>query len=138
MKLCSIEGCGKKHASKGYCKNHVWRFRKYGNAQEPLKKAPNGSGYLDLYGYRIITIGKRRDMKEHRYVMEQHLGRRLTKYENVHHINGNRADNRIENLELWNIQQPPGQRIEDKIAWAKEILAQYNDVNYDTYAWDNK
>src|SRR5699024_11160107 len=62
---------------------------------------------------------------EHRLIMSEMLGRQLRKGENVHHINGKRCDNRPENLELWNTTQPSGQREEDKIKWAKEILGMY-------------
>lgn len=47
---------------------------------------------------RIVINGKR--VQEHRYIMEQHLGRKLTKVEVVHHINEDKRDNRIENLEI--------------------------------------
>ncbi len=66
-----------------------------------------------------------RTIAEHRHVMEQILGRPLRPGEEVHHKNGQRGDNRPENLELWSHSQPPGQRVEDKIAWAREFLAEY-------------
>jgi hypothetical protein len=57
--------------------------------------------------------------------MEVQLGRPLLSDENVHHVNGDRADNSLDNLERWTCSQPSGQRILDKIEWAVGLLRQY-------------
>lgn len=56
---------------------------------------------------------------EHRYVMAQHLGRPLEAHENVHHVDGSKTNNSLENLELWSRSQPSGQRVGDLHARAQ-------------------
>jgi hypothetical protein len=71
-----------------------------------MKVAPGTPGAKN-YGCRTNW------MLEHRYVMQQVLGRPLEANENVHHKNGRRDDNRPENLELWKRSQPAGVRSHD-------------------------
>jgi hypothetical protein len=126
MKLCCVPDCGRPFEARDRCQTHYQRLvRGIANPDGPIKpRVADGAGAITAEGYRIRTADGRRIM-EHRLVMEQVLGRRLLPGENVHHINGVRADNRPENLELWVTAQPSGQRVEDLVAWAEEVLRRY-------------
>lgn len=93
---CAIEGCNKPHKAQGFCDLHYQRFQQYG---DPLftKINPHGQGTIVPDGYKKITINGQRIL-EHRYVMEQHIGRKLKRTEIVHHIDGNRINNVLSNL----------------------------------------
>lgn len=120
---CSIDGCELRSNCKSLCVMHYTRLKRSGEVG-PAGKISDGSYGENRDGYRrIIVDGKR--ILEHRAIMQDILGRDLIKGENVHHKNGDRMDNRPENLELWSSSQPPGQRIEDKVSWAISILNLY-------------
>jgi len=125
-KVCVYEGCGRKHLAKGYCQSHYQQYKR-GQEMRPIKDISLGSGkpFYNRDGYLCVRIGGKYKFV-HRLVMQEILGRELLPYENVHHINGIRDDNRPENLELWVTRQPKGQRVQDLVKWAKEILDKYD------------
>lgn len=118
----------KESSRRSYCK-------KKGISLSDLRtKRKQGEGHLKKNGYRVLNIkghpnscSKKGWIYEHVVVMSKNLNRPLTKGEAVHHKNGIKHDNRIENLELWSRSHPPGQRISDKIDWCIEFLNKYLD-----------
>ncbi|WP_420717003.1 HNH endonuclease [Streptomyces sp. H27-H5] len=97
---CSVNGCTKPRRGEEYCALHRARVNRTGDpGPAHLLHTGESNGYLTPQGYRMVLRGGRY-RAEHRFVMEQAIGRNLFQDETVHHINGVRDDNRPENLVL--------------------------------------
>lgn len=120
---CKFEGCSHPQHARGYCSNHYQIEKRNGNIVF-RKRQSNGHGHVDTHGYKKISKHGVQ-VREHRWVIENLIGRRLLSTESIHHKNGNKLDNRVENLEIWSTSQPYGQRVEDKVQWAIELLQLY-------------
>jgi hypothetical protein len=131
---CLVEGCERSIYAKRLCSPHYRRRLANGDAQpdQPLRPPIAGTGFVH-HGYFQVPVplelrhltGGRTNELQHRLVMAQILGRPMYIDESVHHRNGDRLDNRPENLELWSRWQPSGQRIVDKVEYAVELLRRY-------------
>lgn len=123
---CEWPRCGKHRDLGTLCLRHhreLLACANYDVARSGLRLAAISTtkdGYLRTVG----PDGKSQGI--HRLVMQARIGRGLLPDENVHHRNGNRADNRPRNLELWVTAQPAGKRPQDLVKFAKEILARYD------------
>ncbi len=78
------------------------RYFKGQKAHNFVGKVENSSGYVEIFSPNHPFRNNHNRVKEHRLVMEKYLGRYLRKDEEIHHINGDKRDNRIENLQLLN------------------------------------
>ena len=94
------------------------------NPNHTGRKTDSG-GYTQVYKPDHLNAFKDGYVSEHVFIMSEYLGRPLNKKETVHHKNGIRKQNNIENLELWASRHPPGQKVSDLVAWAKELLIEY-------------
>lgn len=119
---CSI--CGGLNYAKGLCSAHYQRQYKRGTTDRwvPKMRYTTARGYVEVvHPSSTRTDGR---VMEHRLVMAEALGRPLEADETVHHRNGIKHDNRLENLEI-RLLHPPGQSLQDLLPWATDLLRRY-------------
>jgi len=132
-KKCKVKDCERNAERALMCMAHYQRVQTH---RDPMAYKPirvNKGRHYHKTGYIVIPAKGHANgnaagsIMEHIKIMSEHLGRPLQKNENVHHRNGIRDDNRIENLELWTRHQPTGTRVRDLIIFARKIIKDYGD-----------
>lgn len=94
----------------GLCESCLSK-RRVGTRVRPKEyRRYDAHGYVLVYEPSHPNANCNGRVFEHRFVVSQHIGRPLEKHEVVHHVNGKRDDNRIQNLEIWQHTHPAGVR----------------------------
>lgn len=129
---CSVPQCGREAIRRLLCSAHYQRYLVHGETfpDKPIMVSKGSyirkkDGYVVVPAYGHPNGNAAGSIMEHIKVMSEMIGRPLIPGENVHHRNGIRHDNRPENLELWVRRQPSGQRVEDLLQFAYEIIKRY-------------
>jgi hypothetical protein len=100
LRCCSVGNCGQPYWANGLCRFHEQRRCKGTPLDAPYQpRSANKRGWIHN-GYKWVMTPDGREVMEHRHLMEKHLGRKLHTDETVHHINGIKTDNSLDNLEV--------------------------------------
>jgi hypothetical protein len=95
MTICTIENCGSKSDARGLCGKHYQRWKVHGSPEWVPTRSDKG--HLTAYGYRARTRGGVKIL-DHTMLAEKAIGHALPPGAEVHHVNGDRADNNPSNL----------------------------------------
>lgn len=101
--------------------NTVGRY----NVVQNGTRSHTSGGYVEVKMVGHPNAKKDGRVLGHVFVMSEHMGRPIRKNETVHHKNGIRDDNRLENLELWSCDHPFGQRVSDMVQFCRNYLSVY-------------
>lgn len=114
--VLTAQGCPSRFSSCTKCGTRMWATtaRSQAKSGRPVR-CRRCNGYNSRKGVSRAGYAYANGGLVHRQIMSQHLGRPLLKVESVHHLNGVRTDNRLENLELRCGPHGRGQNIEDLI-----------------------
>lgn len=123
-----VRSCGCLRTERNQEKIRIFNAEHRGEKHPKFKtgKSVTKGGYIVLNcPPNYPGLHTRKKHLEHIVVMEQHLGRVLLPNENIHHKNGTRSDNRLENLELKVSAHGKGQSVDDLLTWAKHVQELY-------------
>jgi hypothetical protein len=129
--VCTLEGCDEPYYARHYCKTHYRRWKAHGDPHIVLASHP-GASWISTEGYRFLyrpehpNASRKGTIAEHRLVMAEKLGRPLLLGETVHHCNGDKLDNRPENVALRVGRHGKGADVDALVEWAREVLRRYD------------
>lgn len=134
---CLVDWCPEeKIVGKGYCGRHYDQNRKYGRPESVWNewRCRGDKGHIEPHGgylyEKVVRDNRMFFTLIHRFMVEEYLGLRLIKGEYVHHLDRDKTNNAISNLELWVATPKVGASEDEILIWAKGVVDRYEGVEH--------